>query len=71
MSDGREWYDKLEKPKDESLSGMRVETFSYLNGEIEQNVMNGARLLTKHILNTKDEQVRAHLIKLGWTPPPP
>lgn len=51
------------------LADFKVETSHYLNGEIEQKVMQAGRLISTAVINTKEAQVREALIKLGWTPP--
>lgn len=57
----------------QSLS-MTVTTTPLSNGDILQNIdivgFEGVReRLFTHVLHTRDEQVRAALIALGWTPP--
>jgi len=39
------------------------------NGEIRQTMNRMSANIQAEIINTKDSQVRAALISLGWTPP--
>ncbi len=39
------------------------------NGEIEQVLSLRKRDISRWIIDTRDEQIREGLIKLGWTPP--
>lgn len=49
---------------------MKIEITTTPKGVIIYDVSEGSNLVTRDILDTKEQQIRDALISLGWTPPP-